>query len=111
MHVRSFWRTHSALMWELVGYWRTIGGLFGAPVTPIFGDITLNQALESRRRDGYGDLLREGTASLLNTFANPKFPFTAQQIREKFSAAVQGNEDTAALQAREFKLANEGHLM
>lgn len=77
---------------------------------PGFGSsMSLQQALENTRGDGLGALYREGTASLLNSMADQRFPFTAKQVRERFIAGLSSNK-AAAAQAQLFKLANEGRI-
>lgn len=78
---------------------------------PGFGASTLSlqQALSNTRTDGLGALYREGTASLLNSMVNQKFPYTTKQVRESFVASLSSNK-AAAAQAQLFKLANEGRV-
>nr|DAD37670.1 TPA_asm: hypothetical protein HUJ06_008311 [Nelumbo nucifera] len=107
----SYWGSHPGLIWGLFGWWGTVAGIFGAACTPmIFSpSLTLHQALTNTRTDGFGALYREGTASLLNSMVNRGFPFTTQQIKDRFAASVV-SEKTAAAQAQIFKQANEGRL-
>lgn len=72
-------------------------------------NLSLPEALANTRNDGFGALLREGTASLLNSMVNRRFPFTTEQVRDAFVAASVSNK-AAAAQAKIFKKANEGHL-
>ncbi|XP_010272672.1 PREDICTED: protodermal factor 1-like [Nelumbo nucifera] len=103
----NYWATHPQLIWGLFGWWGTVAGIFG---TPTFGtSLTLPQALTNTRTDGYSALYREGTASLLNSMVNKRFPFTTQQVKDHFAASVV-SERSAADQAKIFKQANEGHL-
>ncbi|KAL5997686.1 hypothetical protein ACLOJK_008616 [Asimina triloba] len=107
---RLFWGTHPALIWGLFGFWGTMGGIFGTACTSAFGsNLSLHQALLNTRNDGIGSLYREGTASLLNSMATTNFPYTAQQVKEHFMAALVSDK-AAAAQAQLFKKANEGHL-
>ncbi|XP_022773771.1 protodermal factor 1-like [Durio zibethinus] len=106
----DFWRSHPTLMWGLLGWWGTVGSAFGVTSIPGFGaTMSLRQALSNTRTDGLGALYREGTASLLNSMVNNRFPFSTKQVRDSFVAAL-GSNSAAAAQARLFKLANEGHL-
>ncbi len=87
-----------------------MGSAFGVTSVPGFGgSLTLQQALSNTRTDGLGALYREGTASLLNSMVNQKFPFTTKQVRESFVVALSSNK-AAAAQAQLFKLANEGRV-
>lgn len=87
-----------------------MGNAFGVTSVPGFGaHLTLQQALSNTRTDGLGALYREGTASLLNSMLNNRFPFTTKQVRESFVAALSSNK-AAAAQAHLFKQANEGKL-
>ncbi|KAG6514924.1 hypothetical protein ZIOFF_025299 [Zingiber officinale] len=108
-HACSYWGTHPAVIWGLVGYWGTIGALFGLPAAAAYGtDLSLPAALSNPRADGIGALYREGTASMLNSLASRSFPFSPEQVKASFNAAVVSDE-AAAAQARVFKKANEGH--
>lgn len=80
-----------------------------ADVPAFAPNLSLQQALGNTRNDGFGSLYREGTASLLNSMVNKNFVFTAQQVREKFTAALVSDK-VAAAQAKVFKKANEGRL-
>ncbi|XP_062153069.1 protodermal factor 1 [Alnus glutinosa] len=105
-----YWKTHPAVIWGVLGWWGTLGSTFGVTSVPGFGgSLTLQQALSNTRTDGLGALYREGTASLLNSMVNQKFPFTTKQVRESFVAALSSNK-AAAAQAQLFKLANEGRV-
>ena len=98
------------MIWGLLGWWGTVGNAFGVTSNPGFGaTMSLPQALSNTRTDGLGALYREGTASLLNSMVNNRFPFSTKQVRDSFVAAL-GSNSAAAAQARLFKLANEGHL-
>ncbi|XVF14517.1 hypothetical protein REPUB_Repub09cG0067600 [Reevesia pubescens] len=106
----DFWRSHPTLIWGVLGWLGTVGNAFGVPSMPGFGaHMSLPQALSNTRTDGLGALYREGTASLLNSMVNNRFPFSTKQVRDSFVAAL-GSNSAAAAQARLFKLANEGHL-
>ncbi|KAK3042441.1 hypothetical protein RJ639_000165 [Escallonia herrerae] len=107
----DFWRTHPGYIWGLFGWWgTTVGGALGVSSIPGFGsNLSLQQALSNTRSDGFGALYREGTASLLNSMVNNRFPFTTNQVRDNFVSAL-GSNKAAAAQARVFKQANEGRL-
>ncbi|XP_022752247.1 protodermal factor 1-like [Durio zibethinus] len=106
----DFWRSHPTLIWGVLGWWGTLGRAFGVTSIPGFGaTMSLPQALSNTRTDGLGALYREGTASLLNSMVNKRFPFTTKQVRDSFVKAL-GSNSASAAQARLFKLANEGHL-
>ncbi|XP_019056518.1 PREDICTED: protodermal factor 1 isoform X2 [Tarenaya hassleriana] len=106
----DYWRNHPTLIWGLLGWWGTVGGVFGGTTAPGFSsNMNLLQALSNAHTDGYGALYREGTASWLNSMVNNRFPFTTTQVRDNFVRALSSNK-AAATQAHTFKLANEGHL-
>ncbi|GLT30200.1 hypothetical protein SLA2020_050150 [Shorea laevis] len=106
----DFWRNHPGLIWGVLGWWGTVGSSFGVTSIPGFGaNTSLQQALSNTRHDGIGALYREGTASLLNSMVNNRFPYTTKQVRENFVAAL-GSNRAASSQAQIFKLANEGRL-
>lgn len=69
--------------------------------------MNLLQALSNSRTDAYGDLYREGTASLLNSMVSRSFTYTTNQVRDRFVSAL-SSDKSAAAQAQLFKLANEG---
>lgn len=94
-----------------MGFWGTVGGAFGVASVPagVGTNMNLLQALSNTRTDGFGELYREGTASLLNSMVSKRFPYTTEHVRDSFGAALSSNT-AAATQARLFKLANEGRL-
>ncbi|KZV43143.1 hypothetical protein F511_07958 [Dorcoceras hygrometricum] len=103
-----YWSTNPALIWGLFGWLGTVGSTFGVTSLPGLGaNMNLLQALSNTRRDGFGELYRQGTAAFLNSAADPRFPYTTKQVRDRFVAALSSNK-AAATQARLFKLANEG---
>ncbi|WOH05573.1 hypothetical protein DCAR_0624992 [Daucus carota subsp. sativus] len=110
----TYWLNHPTLIWGLIGFYgATLGGAFGltsngspaAAASP----VGLQQALSNTHIDGIGALYREGTAALLNSLAITRFPFTTQQVRDRFVSAL-GSNKAASAQARVFKMANEGRL-
>ncbi|XP_022149747.1 protodermal factor 1-like [Momordica charantia] len=106
----NYWLNHPGMIWGVLGWWGTLGNAFGATNVPGFGtNLNLLQALSNTRTDGFGAILREGTASYLNSLANNSFPFTTKQVRSSFVSALSSNK-AAADQAKVFKLANEGKL-
>ncbi|KAK9093508.1 hypothetical protein Syun_028419 [Stephania yunnanensis] len=108
----NYWSSHPDTIWALCGWWATIGGIFPVPTssTPsISPGLTLPQALTNTRTDGFGALYREGTASLLNSMVNSRFPYTTEQVRNHFVSALVSNR-AASNQAELFKKANEGRL-
>lgn len=108
--VCSYWLNHPGMIWGVVGWSGTLGNCFGATNIPGFGtNLNLLQALSNTRTDGYGALLREGTASYLNSLANNRFPFTTKQVRGSFVSAL-ASDRAATNQANLFKLANEGKV-
>ncbi|XP_058101006.1 protodermal factor 1-like [Magnolia sinica] len=106
----NYWGKHPQLIWGIFGFWGTMAGVFGALCTPVYGqNLSIQQALLNTRSDAIGSLYREGAASLLNSMVNHKFPYTTQEVKDRFSAALASNK-VAADQAQLFKLANEGRL-
>ncbi|XXG90352.1 hypothetical protein AAC387_Pa12g2137 [Persea americana] len=103
----TFWKTHPTWIWGLFGYWGTVGGVFGVPT--LGSSLSLQQALANTRSDGMGSLYREGSASLLNSMVSNKFPYTTQQVKDSFVAAL-SSDKAAAAQAQLFKQANEGQI-
>jgi len=87
-----------------------MGNAFGVTSVPGFSPgLTLPQALSNTRTDGLGALYREGTASFLNSLVNNKFPFTTDQVKDRFASSLHSNK-AAATQAHLFKMANEGKM-
>ncbi|MCD9560548.1 hypothetical protein HAX54_019245 [Datura stramonium] len=106
----DYWRTHPTLIWGLLGWWGSVGNSFGVANVPGFGsNLNLLQALSNSRTDAFGDLYREGTASLLNSMVSRSFTYTTNQVRDSFVSAL-SSDKSAAAQAQLFKLANEGRL-
>ncbi|OAY84373.1 Protodermal factor 1 [Ananas comosus] len=106
----DYWRSHPEAIWAIFGYWGTVGQYFGAASGAAFGkSMSLPDALANTRHDGIGALFREGTASFLNSIVNRNFPFTTQQVKDAFAAAV-SSDGAATAQAGLFKRANEGRL-
>ncbi|CAH9091108.1 unnamed protein product [Cuscuta epithymum] len=105
----DYWRNHPGLIWGLVGFWGTVGGVFGVAGAPggVASNMNLMQALSNTRNDGLGELYREGTAALLNSMVTKRFPYTTNQVKDSFGAAL-SSDKAAAAQAKLFKLANEG---
>ncbi|KAK1388769.1 Protodermal factor 1 [Heracleum sosnowskyi] len=110
----TYWLNHPTLIWGLFGFYgATLGGAFGltsngSPAAPA-SQVSLAQALSNTHTDGIGALYREGTAALLNSMAIRRFPFTTEQVRDRFVSAL-GSNKAASAQARVFKMANEGKL-
>ncbi|KAL2322554.1 hypothetical protein Fmac_026933 [Flemingia macrophylla] len=107
----NYWRSHPGIIWGVLGWWGTLGNAFGVTSTiPGFSPgMSLPQALSNPRTDGLGALYREGTASFLNSLVNNKFPYTTNQVRDRFAASLSSNK-AAAAQAQLFKMANEGRM-
>ncbi|KAI4319712.1 hypothetical protein MLD38_033281 [Melastoma candidum] len=106
----DFWRTHPAIIFGLLGWLATIGGVFGVTSLPgLPSSLNLLQALSVPRDDGISQLYREGTASLLNSMVSREFPYTTQQVKDRFVKSLHSDK-AAAAQARLFKLANGGHF-
>ncbi|XP_061369830.1 protodermal factor 1-like isoform X7 [Gastrolobium bilobum] len=107
----NYWRTHPGIILGLLGWWGTLGNAFGVSVIPGSGaaSLSLPQALSNTRTDGLGALYREGTASFLNSLVNNRFPYTTQQVRDRFATSLSSNK-AAAAQARLFRMANEGRM-
>jgi len=107
----SYWRNHPAIIWGILGWWGTLGNAFGvtSSVPGFSPGLSLPQALSNTRTDGLGALYREGTASFLNSMVNSKFPYTTNQVRERFVASLTSNK-AAQAQAQLFKMANEGRM-
>ncbi|GLJ31003.1 hypothetical protein SUGI_0619820 [Cryptomeria japonica] len=108
----NFWGSHPSLFPNILSIFSSISDLFGSgsffPSKSGKG-LTVQEALTNRRKDGYGLLLREGTASLLNSLVNPTFQFPAEEVKNQFNVALRSNK-AAAVQGAKFKSANEGRL-
>ncbi|CAL9059888.1 unnamed protein product [Musa banksii] len=103
-----FWGSHPDAIAAIIGSLGTIGDLFGHGCAAIFGsNPSLTDALTNTRTDGYGALIREGTAAFLNSMANSRYPFTTRQVKTAFAGAIT-SDGIAATQAEIFEQANEG---
>jgi hypothetical protein len=67
--------------------------------------LSIPEALSNTRTDGIRALYREGAVSFLNN----KFPYTTEQVRDKFVASLSSNK-AATTQAHLFRMANEGKI-
>jgi len=107
----SYWGSHPALIFGVLGWWGTLGGLLGMQTLPGLNsaDQTLQDVLNNPRRDGYASLYREATAAFLNSMATKNFPFSSNQVKASLLASLHSDK-AAAAQARRFRLANEGKL-
>ncbi|THU61100.1 hypothetical protein C4D60_Mb07t19720 [Musa balbisiana] len=104
----KYWSSHPDAIVAVIGSLGTVGDLFGHGCATIFGsNPTLHDALTNTRTDGYGALFREGTAALLNSMTDSKYPFTTKQVKSSFAGAVT-SDGAAEAQADIFKQANEG---
>lgn len=106
----TYWGSHPGLVFGLLGWWATVGGVFGVATLPGLNSATsLQEMLTNPRNDGYGSLYREASASFLNSMASKEFPYSTKQVKDAFLASLSSNK-AAAAQARLFKLANEKKL-
>lgn len=107
----SYWLSNPGMVWGVFGWWVPMRTAFRVPTTIPGIPATLNliQALSNTSIDGLGALYREGTAALLNSIVNYRFPFTTVQVQRSFVSAL-GSNGAASSQAQLFKLANEGRL-
>ncbi|KAL8150889.1 hypothetical protein V2J09_020697 [Rumex salicifolius] len=111
----TYWGSHPGMIWGVLGWWGTVGGVFGVTSLPGMTSsdptsLTLQHVLTNPSNDGYSALYREAAASFLNSVAAPKqFPLTTSQVRSSFVAAL-ASAKAAASQARVFRLANQGRL-
>ncbi|RZR78853.1 hypothetical protein BHM03_00004402, partial [Ensete ventricosum] len=104
-----YWGSHPDAIAAVIGSLGTIADLFGHGCAAIFGsNPSLTDALTNPRTDGYGALIREGTAAFLNSMANTRYPFTTPQVKSAFAGAIT-SDGTAATQAEIFEQANEGN--
>ncbi|XP_030462988.1 protodermal factor 1 [Syzygium oleosum] len=107
----TYWLSNPGMVWGVFGWWVPMRTAFRVPTTIPGIPATLNliQALSNTSIDGLGALYREGTAALLNSIVNYRFPFTTAQVQRSFVLAL-GSDGAASSQAQLFKLANEGRL-
>uniref|UniRef100_A0A7N0TJA7 Protodermal factor 1 n=1 Tax=Kalanchoe fedtschenkoi TaxID=63787 RepID=A0A7N0TJA7_KALFE len=108
----DYWKHHPTLVWGVVGWFGlgSLGGAFGHSSLPgISPGLTCLDALSNTLTNGYGALYREGTASLLNSVVNHKFPYSTQEVRDHFASGLASN-NAAETQAQLFKMANEGKV-
>ncbi|XP_021724600.1 protodermal factor 1-like [Chenopodium quinoa] len=106
----TYWGSHPGLIFGVLGWWATVGGVFGVTTLPGLSSATsLQEMLNNPRNDGYGSLYREGTASFLNSMASKNFALSTKQVKDSFLASL-SSDKVAAAQAKLFKLANEKKL-
>ncbi|KMS94996.1 hypothetical protein BVRB_013410 [Beta vulgaris subsp. vulgaris] len=106
----TYWGSHPGLIFGVLGWWATVGGIFGVTTLPGLNSATsLEEMLNNPRNDGYGSLYREGTASFLNSMATKEFSLSTKQVKDAFLASLTSDR-IAAAQAKLFKLANEKKL-
>jgi hypothetical protein len=74
---------------------------------PFSTTTTLVEALNNRRTDAYGALMRQGSAALINSYHFANYAYTPQEVREGFNGAL-FSEQAAAVQAVKFENANRG---
>jgi hypothetical protein len=74
---------------------------------PFSTSTTLVEALNNRRTDAYGALMRQGSAALINSYHFANYAYTPQEVREGFNGAL-FSEQAAAVQAVKFENANQG---
>ncbi|KAJ8470985.1 hypothetical protein OPV22_025328 [Ensete ventricosum] len=104
----KYWGSHPDAIVSVIGSLGTVGDFFGHGCAAIFGsNPSLHDALTNTRTDGYGELFREGTAALLNSMTDCKYPFTTKQVKSSFAGSI-ASDGAAAAQADIFKQANEG---
>ncbi|RRT86010.1 hypothetical protein B296_00005804 [Ensete ventricosum] len=104
----KYWGSHPDAIVSVIGSLGTVGDFFGHGCAAIFGsNPSLHDALTNTRTDGYGALFREGTAALLNSMTDCKYPFTTKQVKSSFAGSIT-SDGAAAAQADIFKHANEG---
>jgi hypothetical protein len=89
----------------LVNILQLLGINLGA--LPFSTTTTLVQALNNRRTDAFGALMRQGSAALINSYHFANYAYTPQEVREGFNGAL-FSEQAAAVQAVKFENANHG---
>ncbi len=89
----------------LVNLLQLLGINLGA--LPFSTTTTLVEALNNRRTDAYGALMRQGSAALINSYHFANYAYTPQEVREGFNGAL-FSEQAAAVQAVKFENANRG---
>jgi hypothetical protein len=89
----------------LVNLLQLLGINLGA--LPFSTTTTLVEALNNRRTDAYGALMRQGSAALINSYHFANYAYTPQEVREGFNGAL-FSEQAAAVQAVKFENANHG---
>lgn len=87
-----------------------VSSVFGSGASELYGSSSLtlleSTAGDADGQDEFGRLLRQGTASLLNSYARVGFPYTAWEVK---TLLIQGmvSRQAAEVQARRFAVANE----
>lgn len=101
----SFWSTHISSWPSFFSLFSTVAEAFGTEAAKVFGSITLFEGLMDKRVDGYSQLLRQGSAAILNSYTKPNFALTHVSVMEQFNSALTSSS-TALVQAKKFENAN-----
>ncbi|KAH7429096.1 hypothetical protein KP509_09G030500 [Ceratopteris richardii] len=103
----GFWSHHDLKFPSILSALTSVGKVFGGPALNIFGSqMTLMKALVNSNQDDYSNLARQGTASLLNSYAYAgEFSLTPEQVLDGFNKALDSPE-SALQQAALFERAN-----
>lgn len=67
--------------------------------------MTIQQGLTSTRNDGYGALLRQGSAAILNSYTRRDYAYSPFQVKLQFRNAL-GSQQQAFQMASLFENAN-----
>ncbi|CAK9211786.1 unnamed protein product [Sphagnum troendelagicum] len=101
----DFWSTHISSWPSFFSLFSTVAEAFGTEAANVFGAITLFEGLMDTRVDGYSQLLRQGSAAILNSYTKPNFALTHVSVMEQFNSALT-SRSTALVQAKKFENAN-----
>ncbi|PON62628.1 pollen Ole e I family allergen protein [Parasponia andersonii] len=105
----KYWSSRKEAWPKMVPQTSTVSKVFGSRARERFrSDLTLLEATaRSDRGDAFRGLLKQASASLLNSYARKGFPYAPWAVKTLVIKALV-SEEAAALQAQHFYIANEG---
>ncbi|KAM7259404.1 hypothetical protein ACFE04_015145 [Oxalis oulophora] len=105
----QYWSSRTEAWPRMVPQLSTVSNVFGSRVSERFrSDMTLleSTAYDDNDDDVYNELMKEGIAALLNSYARKGFPYTAWEVKTLLIQALV-SQKAATLQAQQFFLANQ----
>ncbi|GLJ36167.1 hypothetical protein SUGI_0725660 [Cryptomeria japonica] len=102
----DFWSSNFGSWPNFLSTMSTIGSIFGKPASSMYpSSMTLLQALQNTKTDAYSTLVKQASASLLNSYTHKNFGYSPEEVKSLFAAALTSPQ-AAAAQASQFARAN-----